>query len=75
MERVCHENGILYKAHHASEDVDATLAVFEMMKSDSPEIVQHAMQYSQKKSVKNLINQNSFVCAAVGFGEHLHGQA
>ena len=75
LERVCHENGILYKAHNASEDVDATLAVFEMMKSDSPEIVQHAMQYSQKKSVKNLISKNSFVCAAIGFGEHLHGRA
>ncbi len=75
LERVCHENGILYKAHNASEDVDATLAVFEMMKADSPEIVQHAMQYSQKKSVKNLINQNSFVCASIGFGENLHGRA
>lgn len=75
LERVCHENGILYKAHNASEDVDATLAVFEMMKSDSPEIVQHAMQYSQKKSVKNLISKNSFVCTAIGFGEHLHGRA
>ena len=32
------------------------------------------MQYS-KEIVKNLINQNSFVCAAIGFGEHLHGRA
>ena len=74
LERVCQDNGISYSAHNASEDVDATHQVFELMKMESPEIVTQAFKCANKQFVKNIINFNQFFCTSVGVREELHSR-
>lgn len=74
LERVCEENDISYVAHNSSEDVSATYQLFELMKEECPEIVCEAMKCASKQYVKNIINNNSFFCTAVGSQDNLFGR-
>lgn len=75
LERICAENGITYLPHNAAEDVSALIQVFEMVKQDSPDLLRHAMMYSSKRAVQDLIQQNDFFCAAIGTGENMSARS
>ncbi len=74
LEDIIRENNFNNVPHNASEDVSALISLFNLMRFESTEIVRQAMFCSSKKFIKDLMNENLFLCTAMGFSDDISGK-
>lgn len=62
LEKLSENNGIKHEfAHDAMSDVDATIGIANIIKSNEPEFWEHMIQFNNHSNVSEYVNENSLV--------------